>query len=164
MEGPVHRSLWRRRMARSDGVVYIKKNYLTTSPALPVLLQRRRTVFIPRPRRGILSKVSVPATHSVTDAKGGRSGGAVIPNFVGPLSLRFAPSRTQTLFHNARVQTNTPHQNKKYAKRHIFYFGRSGGVRTRDLLPPRQTRYQAALHPENFLLHQILCRQKQIIW
>ncbi len=89
-----------------------------------------------------------PATHSVTDAKGGRSGGVVIPNFVGPLSLRFAPSRTQTLFHNARVQTNTPHQNKKYAQWHIFYFGRSGGVRTRDLLPPRQTRYQAALHPE----------------
>ncbi len=30
-------------------------------------------------------------------------------------------------------------------------FGRGGGIRTPDPLLPKQLRYQAALHPENFV-------------
>ena len=45
-------------------------------------------------------------------------------------------------------QSCCPDQNLNHRFCGGFNFGRSGGVRTRDLLPPRQTRYQAALHPE----------------
>ena len=80
-------------------------------------------------------------------------------------SFLLTHSRTRNCFAIYRVQIVTPCQNKKYhQKGGLFHFGRSGGIRTRDLLPPRQTRYQTALHPENFLLHKVLCRQKQIAW
>ncbi len=30
----------------------------------------------------------------------------------------------------------------------VYFFGRGGGIRTRDPLHPMQVRYQAALHPD----------------
>ena len=56
--------------------------------------------------------------------------------------------QTRFCFRKQHFLTVTPQQNKKYRSTIFFYFGRSGGIRTRDLLPPRQTRYQTALHPE----------------
>ena len=33
-------------------------------------------------------------------------------------------------------------------------FGRNGGIRTHDPLHPMQVRYQAALRPENIIIHE----------
>ena len=40
---------------------------------------------------------------------------------------------------------------KKKEPSALFLYGRSGGIRTHDLLYPKQARYQTALHPEMIL-------------
>ncbi len=52
-------------------------------------------------------------------------------------------------------------QNAESAKqliRRSFFYGRNGGIRTRDPLHPMQVRYQAALHSERDAIIDQLCR------
>ena len=69
--------------------------------------------------------------------------GALLPSANAPLGHRFPP-----LPRRPRVIESRSHENTKngHPLRVSVFCGRSGGIRTRGLLVPNQTRYQTALH------------------
>ena len=86
----------------------------------------------------------------------GRSGGAVIPNFVGPLSLRPAPEYCFTIYVSEPI---TPQQNKKHHVAVFFILVGVAGFEPATFCPPDKRATRLRYTPKTFCLNRF-CADK----
>ena len=84
----------------------------------------------------------------------------VIPKGFEPLTRRLEICCSIQLSYGTSI--NFKVQNPIFRRNSDFeLFCRGGRIRTYDLLLPKQTRYRATLHPENFCKHNEECHSFQ---